>query len=233
MAKKKQFSLSLFLFLLILATIAGILIFSASLSRSNEGIPVAQAACGNKSLLGSSGDFDKHTTTAFWLGQPVTPLAQELTPSKESLAYTQVLGVTSDEKWIEVDLSDQALRAHEGEKVVYEFPVSSGKFVQTPTGEYRIWYKIRYTLMEGGVKGTGTYYYLPNVPYTMFFYQGFGLHGTYWHNNFGQPMSHGCVNLPIPSAEKLFYWAGPTLPENQNAIIASNDNPGTRVVVHD
>ena len=87
-------------------------------------------------------------------------------------------------------------------------------------------------LREGGVKGTGTYYYLPNVPYTMFFYQGFGLHGTYWHNNFGQPMSHGCVNLSIPNAEKLFYWAEPSVGTDQNSVRASSDNPGTRVLVH-
>lgn len=45
---------------------------------------------------------------------------------------------------------------------------------------------------------TGPGYDLPNVPYTMYFYQGYGLHGTYWHNNFGTPMSHGCVNMPTP-----------------------------------
>ena len=43
---------------------------------------------------------------------------------------------------------------------------------------------------------SGPGYYLPGVPYVMYFYQGYGLHGTYWHDNFGQPMSHGCVNLP-------------------------------------
>jgi lipoprotein-anchoring transpeptidase ErfK/SrfK len=54
---------------------------------------------------------------------------------------------------------------------------------------------------------TGPGYYLPNVPYTMYFYGGYGLHGTYWHNNFGTPMSHGCVNLSTADSGWLFDWA--------------------------
>jgi lipoprotein-anchoring transpeptidase ErfK/SrfK len=54
---------------------------------------------------------------------------------------------------------------------------------------------------------SGPGYYLPNVPYIMYFYRGYGLHGTYWHSNFGQPMSHGCVNLATPDAQWLFNWA--------------------------
>lgn len=54
---------------------------------------------------------------------------------------------------------------------------------------------------------TGPGYRLPHVPYVMYFYKGYALHGTYWHNNFGRPMSHGCVNLPTPIAEQLYHWA--------------------------
>ena len=50
-------------------------------------------------------------------------------------------------------------------------------------------------------------YDLPNVPYVMYFYRGYGLHGTYWHNNFGTPMSHGCVNLTLADAKWLYEWA--------------------------
>jgi lipoprotein-anchoring transpeptidase ErfK/SrfK len=110
--------------------------------------------------------------------------------------------------------------------------VSAGKWAPTPTGDFRIWIKLRYTLMHGGSKELHTYYYLPNVPYTQYFYKGFGLHGAYWHNNFGQPMSHGCVNLSIPDAEKLFYWTSPVLPEGKNQVTPTKDNPGTRVVIH-
>ena len=234
MAKDKKFSLSLFLILLLLATLAGVLIFSTSIQKSVQDNLVPQASCGSSNTLSETGIFNQNDTSAAWLNESVTPLVQELTlsPEAQTLARNQVLGQTTDEKLIEIDLTNQRVRAHQNETIIYEFPISSGKFAPTPTGEYRVWYKVKYTKMEGGVKGTGTYYYLPNVPYVMYFYQGYGLHGTYWHNNFGIPMSHGCVNLSISNAEKLFYWASPTLPPGKNSTAASDDNQGTRVVVH-
>lgn len=60
--------------------------------------------------------------------------------------------------------------------------------------------------MVGGTVGTSDYYNLPGVPYTMYFYNGYALHGTYWHNNFGHPMSHGCVNLPTGAARLIYNW---------------------------
>ena len=60
--------------------------------------------------------------------------------------------------------------------------------------------------MTGGTPGVD-YYDLPNVPYSMFFYQGYAIHGTYWHTNFGHPMSHGCVNLPTAEAKWFYEWA--------------------------
>ena len=59
----------------------------------------------------------------------------------------------------------------------------------TVTGQYKIYVMYRYADMAGPG------YYLPNVPYVMYFYKGYGIHGTYWHNNFGTPMSHGCVQF--------------------------------------
>jgi len=145
-----------------------------------------------------------------------------------------VLGEASaSDKWIEIDLSEQKLTAWEGNSKFLETLVSSGKWGKTPTGEFNIWSKFKYTKMSGGNKALHTYYYLPNVPYTMYFYKDFGLHGTYWHNNFGTPMSHGCVNLPTVMAEKLFYWSTPILAEGKASVTASKNNPGTRVVVHD
>jgi lipoprotein-anchoring transpeptidase ErfK/SrfK len=122
--------------------------------------------------------------------------------------------------------------AHQGEQTIMQSPISSGLWNRTPTGEFYIWYKIRYTKMEGGSKSNNTYYYLPNVPYAMFFSGDYGIHGTYWHNNFGQPMSHGCVNTPTSFSEKLFYWADPPLPEGKSSVRASVDSPGTRVIIH-
>ena len=60
--------------------------------------------------------------------------------------------------------------------------------------------------MRGGTPGVD-YYDLPNVPWTMFFYQGYAIHGTYWHTNFGTRMSHGCVNMPLGAAEFTYAWA--------------------------
>lgn len=105
-------------------------------------------------------------------------------------------------RWILVDLSDQELMAYEGETMILRTKVSTGR-PRTPTvvGTFWIYLKLRAQTM------TGPGYRLPHVPYVMYFYQGYALHGTYWHNNFGQPMSHGCVNLPTPMAEQLYQWA--------------------------
>ncbi len=230
---KKKFSLSLFITLLLLATLAATLIFSASIKRMLSKDDLPRAGCASPDLLSQSGMFDPTQLQATWLGESTSPLASQI-DSSQALALGQVLGSKDEQenKWIEVDLTTQKVKAHQGNKVIYSLPISSGKFAPTPTGEYEIWYKVKYTKMEGGVKGTGTYYYLPNVPFTMFFYKDFGLHGTYWHNSFGHPMSHGCVNMSIVNAQKLFNWAGPYLPENKSAIMASETNPGTKVIVH-
>lgn len=106
------------------------------------------------------------------------------------------------EHWIDVNLSQQMLYAYEGNSVVNSFLISTGTWLHpTVTGQYHVYIKLRYTDMSGPD------YYLPNVPYTMYFYKGYGLHGTYWHHNFGTPMSHGCVNLSIPDAEWLYNFS--------------------------
>lgn len=108
----------------------------------------------------------------------------------------------SGTRWIDVDLTNQRVYAYEGETVVNSFIVSTGTWLTpTVTGEYKIYVKYR------SAKMSGPGYYLPNVPYIMYFYKGYGLHGTYWHNNFGTPMSHGCVNLTIDDAAWLYNWA--------------------------
>lgn len=105
-------------------------------------------------------------------------------------------------RWIDVDLTNQMVYAYEGDVIVNSFVVSTGTaYTPTVTGKFKIWIKLKKTNMSGPG------YFLADVPYTMYFYKGYGLHGTYWHNNFGTPMSHGCVNLSIPDAEWLYYWA--------------------------
>ena len=117
-----------------------------------------------------------------------------------------ILGAESD-RWIEINLSQQRLYGWEGGNQVFNFLVSTGLWGRTPTGDFKIWIKLAKTTMSGGSKALGTYYYLPNVPCTMYFYKGYGIHGTYWHNNFGHPMSHGCVNMKTDEACTLFSWA--------------------------
>lgn len=111
-------------------------------------------------------------------------------------------GVGSDERWVDVNLSQQMVYAYEGTTLVNSFLVSTGTIYHpTVTGTYRIYVKYR----AADMSGPG--YYLPAVPYVMYFYQGYGLHGTYWHNNFGTPMSHGCVNFRTEDAGWVFDWA--------------------------
>jgi hypothetical protein len=153
----------------------------------------------------------ENDAVGFFNGRQITPPAIDLA-AKKSLA--NVLGESdgSGDKRIYVDLSTQTLTAYQGDTEFLKTLVSTGKWGRTPTGEFSIWSKFRATKMSGG--SGNDYYYLPNVPFVMFFSnsqvaagRGFSLHGTYWHNNFGHPMSHGCVNMRTVDAEKLFYWA--------------------------
>lgn len=105
-------------------------------------------------------------------------------------------------RWIEVNLTQQRVYAWEGDVLMNSFIVSTGTWATpTVTGTFNIWNKTRIQTMSGPG------YSLPNVPFVMYFYQDYGFHGTYWHNNFGTPMSHGCVNLTIPDSEWLYNWA--------------------------
>ena len=109
-----------------------------------------------------------------------------------------------------VSLGAQRLWAYEGEEMVLTTLVSTGTAetpeVATPLGQWRILVKLPSETMEGVANGEA--YRVEDVPYVMYFTdEGHALHGTYWHNNFGTPMSHGCVNLPIDVAEWMFRWA--------------------------
>ena len=108
----------------------------------------------------------------------------------------------SGKKWIEIDLSSQRLVAHQGDSVVMRTKVSTGlRNTPTPVGRYAVRVKIRRQTM------TGLGYSLPNVQWVMYFYRDYAIHGTYWHNRFGRPMSHGCVNARNGDAKFLYNWA--------------------------
>ena len=150
---------------------------------------------------------------------PPPPPPPTLTPTSPPVAASN--------KWIDINLSSQSLSAYEGDVPIYWAPASTGtRWTPTVTGRYHIYLKVRSQTMSGPG------YRLPNVPYVMFFYKAYSLHGTYWHNNFGQPMSHGCVNLRTEDARWLYEWSGPVMSPGKNYVRASDENPGTLVVVH-
>lgn len=186
-------------------------------------------------VLSANGEFDYTAEEAVFNNQPVLYPKDLLVQAQNALEPdSEVLGTTNavgEEKWIEIILAEQKLKAWEGANVVKEYLISSGLWNSTPRGTFYIWYKTRSQKMSGGSKEAGTYYYLPNVPHNMFFHGPYAIHGAYWHNNFGNVMSHGCVNQPLPEAAWIFDWAGPVL-SSGNVLKASAENPGTRVWIH-
>lgn len=205
--------------------------------------PLADAASLRQLLGGRFMPQPTQEDQAEFHGNSVTPpRLSDLLPA------TSVLGITytsqpydySQSKRIEVDLTSQKVYAFEGNDLVYAFSISSGKWYPTPTGEFTIWAKIRSQKMSGGNKSIGTYYYLPNVPYVMFYsnkeiakMRGFSFHGTYWHDNFGHPMSHGCINMRIEDAKVLYEWANPSVIDPSAwSTLADATNPGTRVIIY-
>jgi len=136
--------------------------------------------------------------------ETATPVSSPTARPIDEMAYPEL--ATADEllrgRWIDVDLSAQRLTAYDASAPVRTMLVSTG-LPQTPTpvGQFRIWIKLRYDDMAG------LDYYIEDVPFVMYFHEGYGLHGVTWHGNFGHPMSHGCVNLPTEEAEWLYGWA--------------------------
>jgi len=137
-----------------------------------------------------------------FVGQRLTIPTPGSTPVAAPVAAPAPGYSASGEKWIDVNLSTQTITAYQGQTPVYSALVSTGLW-GTPTvvGTYAIYAKYVSTPMSGPG------YYLPNVPNTMYFHKGYAIHGAYWHNNFGTPMSHGCVNLSLPDAEWFYNWA--------------------------
>jgi lipoprotein-anchoring transpeptidase ErfK/SrfK len=149
-----------------------------------------------------------------WTATPLPTSTPSPTPSPiptfvSDDSYSSLLrpeAIGNGEKWIDVNLTSQTLVAFEGNAPVYQSLVSSGTANHpTVTGQFRIW--LRFSTQDMNGRRLGFDYFLKDVPYVQYFYQDYALHGTYWHSNFGTPMSHGCVNLPTPSAEWLFNWA--------------------------
>jgi len=144
-------------------------------------------------------------------------------------------GVGPGEKWIEVDIFEQTIAAYEGERMVYATLISSGRTgTATPPGLYRIYFKVREGKMSNPdvEDGDPAYYYIEDVPWTMYFHEGYSIHAAFWHDAFGFTRSHGCVNLAPRDALWFFNWADPFVPEDVDLFYISEDMPSTWVWVH-
>lgn len=232
--KGKEVRLSLFKIIYLSATL--FLFFLMGFLYFNK-----QPSCANSisCVKELSGKYESKEKAAVFMGKNIS-VPPEILGMQALQDPKMVLGRTSTaNKRIYVDLTNQRLYAYEGENLVYNFLISSGKWGRTPTGDFTIWIKLRYTRMSGGDPSLGTYYNLPNVPYVMFYYndevaksRGFSLHGAYWHNNFGHPMSHGCVNLRPEDAGKLYYWTNPQVTGNVNITYPTDEDPGTPITIY-
>ena len=130
--------------------------------------------------------------------------------------------VPDDQKRIVVDLTTQMVTAFEGEKLVFSQRCASGvRGTDTPKGEFRTYHKGPSVHMtnEGDAVEDEHIYSLPGVPWCSFFMgAGNAFHGAYWHNDYGQPRSHGCVNLPSEAAKFLYRWSKPAVPADADYI---------------
>lgn len=143
------------------------------------------------------------STSLIYVGQRLAiPGRGSATATSSPASAPSPVSAPTSGKWIDVNIATQSLVAYEGQQPVYWATVSTGLYrTPTPKGRFRIYGKVRSTTMSGPG------YRFPNVPYVMSFYGNYTIHGTYWHNNFGQPMSHGCVNMRTSDAQWLYNWA--------------------------
>ncbi len=148
----------------------------------------------------------------------ITALSNNQSLTKELHIVTapfKTITLTGSGKWIEVDLSEQRLTLYVDEARVNSFLISSGTAkTPTPPGVFKVWSKTPSQTMTGTI--AGDYFRLPNVKWVSYVNGDVAIHGTYWHRNFGRPMSHGCINM-TEAAAKIVYDFAPL---------------GTRVVVH-
>ncbi len=143
--------------------------------------------------------------------------------------------VPAGAKWIEVDLFEQTIAAYEGERMVYATLISSGRrSTATPPGLYRLWAKVREGKMSNPDVSDGHpgYYYIEDVPWSLYFHGGYSIHAAYWHDVFGFTRSYGCVNLAPRDARWFFHWADPPIPDEVKFAYIGSETPSTWVWVH-
>ncbi len=134
------------------------------------------------------------------------------------------------DKHIVVDLGAQVLNCYEGDKVVLTSRVATGASFKvgeetldygTPRGDFSAILKMpsRHMRAPEAERDTDAWFDLPGVPWSTFFtYEGIAIHGTYWHNDYGLPRSHGCVNVPIEVAKFVYFWTDPETPYEDDFV---------------
>jgi lipoprotein-anchoring transpeptidase ErfK/SrfK len=140
------------------------------------------------------------------------------------------------ERWLDVNISKQTLVAYEGTRAVYATLISTGEAgledpehsKATKRGIFRIHTKHVSTTMDSDA--VGEEFELRDVPYVQYFEEGYALHGAYWHDRFGTPKSHGCINLTPEDARRLFSFTEPQLPEGWHSV--NQKLTGTVIFVH-
>ncbi|MBK9924863.1 MAG: L,D-transpeptidase [Anaerolineales bacterium] len=139
--------------------------------------------------------------------------------------------VPADDKLIVVERSTQLVTAFEGDTLVFSQRCSSGsKGTETPQGNFRTYHKGPAVHMTNDGDAVENIYDLPGVPWCSFFTGlGHAFHGAYWHNDYGRPRSHGCVNLPSEAAKFIYRWTLPNVPPDTDYLSAPGE--GTRVQV--
>jgi hypothetical protein len=148
-------------------------------------------------------------------------------------------GMGEGDRWIDIDLSHQTLVAYDWKQPRYVTLVSSGRArtprpeldYLTPRGLHRIRGKHLTATMDDDEPGEPPYS-LEDVPYVMYFHGAYAFHSAFWHDLFGRPRSHGCINLAPADAKWLYNWAGPDLPDTWHGGSATEENPGTWVWIH-
>lgn len=156
------------------------------------------------------------------------------------VARDKPAAVGEDEKWLDVDLAAQTLVAYVGSRPVFATLVSTGRIkdeldplknFETPTGEFRITSKHLTATMDGDHAIDGPYS-IEDVPYVMYFQLAYALHAAFWHNGFGRPRSHGCINLAPADARFVFNFVEPPLPALWHGVFPKPEDPGTRLYIH-
>ena len=168
------------------------------------------------------------TKDGFWLSDRH---ATRVDPAKRWPKWAQ-----QGAKWIDVNITGQVLVAYEGQKMVYATIVSTGEAglgdpddsTATKRGIFRIHTKHVAVTMDSDI--VGEEFELRDVPYVQYFEGGYALHGAYWHDSFGRPKSHGCINLAPEDARRLFHWTDPPVPTGWHG--AKQSLTGTIVFVH-